>query len=104
MKIGVSMFADKTRVPAPVRPARLAFRHGRLLAIAVLALASACATGPRRPPAGTPDPDKFLFERGTEELTAKDWFTAREYFGSSSTAIRRASTGATPSSASATPT
>ena len=49
-------------------------------AIVALAALSACATGPRRPPVGTPEPDKFLFERGTEELNDKDWFTAREYF------------------------
>jgi outer membrane protein assembly factor BamD len=48
--------------------------------VAVLAFAAACATGPRRPPAGTPEPDRFLFERGTEELNDRDWFTAREYF------------------------
>ena len=29
---------------------------------------------------GTPDPDRFLFERGTAELNDKDWFTSREYF------------------------
>lgn len=46
----------------------------------LLVLAAACASGPRRPPVGTPDPDRFLFERGTEELNDKDWFTAREYF------------------------
>ncbi|MGH9373149.1 MAG: outer membrane protein assembly factor BamD [Vicinamibacterales bacterium] len=48
--------------------------------LALLVLSAACATGPRRPPVGTPDPDKFLFDRGTEELNDKDWFTAREYF------------------------
>lgn len=47
---------------------------------AALALAAACASGPARPPVGTLDPDKFLFERGTEKLNKKDWFTAREYF------------------------
>lgn len=46
----------------------------------VAAAGSGCASGPRRPPTGTPEPDKFLFERGTEELNDKDWFTAREYF------------------------
>lgn len=55
--------------------------HARtLFVLALLALAAACATGPRRPPVGTPDPDRFLFERGTEELNDRDWFTAREYF------------------------
>ena len=52
----------------------------RALALAVVMAGSACASGSRRPPVGTPDPDKFLFERGTEELNDKDWFTAREYF------------------------
>jgi outer membrane protein assembly factor BamD len=41
---------------------------------------SACASGPKRPPVGTLEPDKFLFERGTEELNKKHWLTAREYF------------------------
>ena len=35
---------------------------------------------PKRPPVGTLEPDKFLFERGTEELNKKHWLTAREYF------------------------
>jgi outer membrane protein assembly factor BamD len=51
-----------------------------LLAILVLACASACASGPKRPPDGTLEPDKFLWERGTEELNEKHWLTAREYF------------------------
>jgi outer membrane protein assembly factor BamD len=53
-------------------------------ATAVLALAlllGACATGgARKPPTGTPEPDKFLFERGTEALNNKRWTVAREYF------------------------
>lgn len=39
-----------------------------------------CATGPRRPPVGTLEPDKFLWERGTGELNEKHWLNAREYF------------------------
>lgn len=50
---------------------------GALLALAV---ASACATGPKRPPAGTAQPDKFLFEQGTKALNDKKWLNAREYF------------------------
>ena len=34
----------------------------------------------RRPPTGTPEPDKFLFERGTEALDKRRWLVAREYF------------------------
>jgi outer membrane protein assembly factor BamD len=48
--------------------------------VLMLALAAACATGPKKPPVGTLEPDKFLWERGTESLNAKKWFTAREYF------------------------
>jgi outer membrane protein assembly factor BamD len=31
-------------------------------------------------PNGTPQPDKFLFDRGTAELNRKKWLTAREFF------------------------
>ena len=50
------------------------------LMMGALVVLSACSAAPRRPPTGTPEPDRFLFERGTEELNDKDWFTAREYF------------------------
>jgi outer membrane protein assembly factor BamD len=50
------------------------------LVIAAALFAPACASGPKKPPTGTPEPDKFLFERGTEGLTEKRWLTAREYF------------------------
>ena len=52
--------------------------------IAVLALAAsvgACASGgPKKPPTGTAEPDKFLFDRGTENIGRKRWIVAREYF------------------------
>ncbi len=51
-----------------------------MLAVLVLACAAACASGPKRPPVGTLEPDKFLWERGTDELNEKHWLTAREYF------------------------
>jgi outer membrane protein assembly factor BamD len=52
-----------------------------LVAAALLALSAACATGdPRTPPTGTPEPDRFLYERGTENLGRKRWLVAREYF------------------------
>jgi outer membrane protein assembly factor BamD len=31
-------------------------------------------------PSGTPQPDKFLFDRGTAQLNNKKWLTAREFF------------------------
>ena len=57
-------------------------RLGGWIAVVALAgaLAAACSSGPKKPPTGTPEPDKFLFDRGTETLNAKKWLTAREYF------------------------
>ena len=66
------MAFDYTR--APVKWAR------SLVWILVVASVSACASGPKRPPVGTLDPDKFLWERGTEELNKRHWLTSREYF------------------------
>src|SRR5215208_3045938 len=64
--------------------APLARAFGRLLLGALVAAgliaAAGCATGARKPPPGTLEPDKFLWERGTEELNKKHWLTAREYF------------------------
>jgi len=46
-----------------------------------MALVAACATHTRGSvPPGTDEPDKFLFEKGTEALNAKKWLTAREFF------------------------
>jgi outer membrane protein assembly factor BamD len=41
---------------------------------------SACTSASKRPPVGTLEPDKFLWERGTQELNKKHWLNAREYF------------------------
>ena len=53
-----------------------------MLVITVAAtLASACAPAKRGlVPPGTAEPDKFLFDKGTEALTAKKWLVAREFF------------------------
>lgn len=48
--------------------------------ISILCFLPACASGPKRPPVGTLEPDKFLWERGAEELNKKHWLTSREYF------------------------
>jgi outer membrane protein assembly factor BamD len=57
---------------------------GRIVALFILAAAvataPACSSAPKRPPTGTPEPDRFLFERGTESLNDRKWLTAREYF------------------------
>jgi outer membrane protein assembly factor BamD len=55
-------------------------RARSLVWILILCLASACASGPKKPPVGTLEPDKFLWERGNEELNKKHWLTSREYF------------------------
>ena len=54
----------------------------RVGAVAVaLASAGACASAPRGTvPAGTVEPDKFLFDKGTDALNRKKWLTAREFF------------------------
>src|SRR5260221_4909809 len=52
-----------------------------LLLAAALALATACASHVGGlVPAGTSEPDKFLFDRGTVALNGKKWLTAREFF------------------------
>jgi outer membrane protein assembly factor BamD len=58
------------------------FTHRLRLIATVVALsaAAACASAGRGVPAGTSQPDKFLFDKGTEALNAKKWLTAREFF------------------------
>src|SRR4029077_3263683 len=51
------------------------------LAVALMIGAAACATHTRGAvPAGTNEPDKFLFDKGTDALNAKKWLPAREFF------------------------
>lgn len=54
----------------------------RIVALVLLAaLAGGCASGgPKKPPVGSLEPDKFLSERGNENLQKKRWLVAREYF------------------------
>ena len=62
------------------------YRHARLVVVGVLASitivgAAACASRSRNMvPPGTSEPDKFLFDRGTDSLNKKKWLTAREFF------------------------
>jgi len=50
-------------------------------AVAALLAAAACASHNRNVvPAGTSEPDKFLFDKGTASLNNKKWLTAREFF------------------------
>jgi outer membrane protein assembly factor BamD len=51
-----------------------------LVTVLTLAGVAGCASGPKKPPTGTPEPDRFLYERGSEALNDRKWLTAREYF------------------------
>ena len=73
------MAVENSFASAGVFPARPLCSYFTWLLVTLCTLAG-CSSAPKRPPTGTPDPDRFLFERGTEELNDKDWFTAREYF------------------------
>jgi len=56
-------------------------RSAALCVVALVLAAAACSPRARGlVPPGTTDPDKFLFDRGTEALNAKKWLTAREFF------------------------
>src|SRR5688572_3893528 len=50
------------------------------LVVAALITLPACAARQTTPPPGTAQPDKFLFDRGTEALKEGDWMDARTYF------------------------
>jgi outer membrane protein assembly factor BamD len=51
------------------------------VAVAALTVSFACAQQTRNVvPSGTPEPDKFLYDKGDAALKAKKWITAREYF------------------------
>ena len=60
-------------------PARLIVARCICL-LALVALASSCASGPKRPPVGAEEPDKFLWEHGHEALNGRRWLVAREFF------------------------
>lgn len=91
------MAVDNTRGRLTAAPLSVGRRHallarasGRFLpgAMALLVLlgaaatvsTSACGTASKKPPVGTLEPDKFLWERGTIELNKKHWLNAREFF------------------------
>jgi outer membrane protein assembly factor BamD len=60
---------------------RIAHCTHLLIVAAALVLATACASHlPGLVPPGTTEPDKFLFDKGTDALNAKKWLTAREFF------------------------
>jgi outer membrane protein assembly factor BamD len=54
----------------------------RLFVLTALALTVGCVSATTRQsvPAGTQEPDKFLFDKGDAALKQRRWVTAREYF------------------------
>ncbi len=50
------------------------------LLVALAVLPAACGGNKNTLPSGSTQPDKFLFDRGTESLNKKNWIKAREYF------------------------
>ena len=48
--------------------------------VALLVGVGACASGPKKPPVGAEQPDKFLFDHGNEALAKRRWYVAREFF------------------------
>ena len=51
-----------------------------LALVALLSAGLACVRPIRMPEPGEMEPDRYLFERGTEALQKRRWFEAREYF------------------------
>ncbi len=51
-----------------------------MLALALLVVLAACGAKTATPKVGAAQADKFLFDRGTENLKNRKWIKAREYF------------------------
>jgi outer membrane protein assembly factor BamD len=63
---------------------KMSLRRVRVLCawLALAAVAAGCggAGAGRLPPAGLMEPDQWLFDRASESLADRKWFSAREYF------------------------
>jgi outer membrane protein assembly factor BamD len=64
----------------PVRNGAHARPLFALLALAALFVSACGSHSHGLVPAGTTDPDKYLFDKGTDALDHKRWITAREFF------------------------
>ncbi len=63
-----------------MHPLRVTTLSLLLLAIGAGVLTAACAPKRNTVPPGTAQPDRYLLNRGNEELKENNWFNAREYF------------------------
>jgi outer membrane protein assembly factor BamD len=60
---------------------RMTTTFKRIVILGLFVIAGACApTTARKPPVGTPEPDRFLYDRGKLNLEQKRWAVSREYF------------------------
>lgn len=66
------------KLPARIHQARLVL--AAVLVTCGIGLAACASGGGTKLPAGTVQPDKYLFDRGTESLKTKRYIKAREYF------------------------
>jgi outer membrane protein assembly factor BamD len=51
-----------------------------MITLAVAVSLAGCASSGTKIPAGTVQPDKYLFDKGSETLDKRKWLTSREYF------------------------
>jgi outer membrane protein assembly factor BamD len=79
MTITTTHRPDRRRASAGAARARHALAWGLLMLTLVI---TACGKGaaPAATPGSMPDPDRFLFDRGTAALAERNWLNAREYF------------------------
>jgi outer membrane protein assembly factor BamD len=53
--------------------------HAAMLVLGIALTVTGCGASRDKVPAGTAEPDKFLYERGTAAVADKKWLTAREF-------------------------
>ena len=56
------------------------FRWAARCLLVLALISSGCGSSQQRPPEGSTEADKDLFDRGTQSLTDENWAEAREYF------------------------
>lgn len=51
-----------------------------VILLSPLTLVGCGSSGPKMPPAGSSEPDKFLFDHGNDAMAKRHWMEAREYY------------------------